>query len=116
MQGTSLLTRPQEKRLAFSRTVWNRPRYSVRDDRYKLIWDSRTGKRSLYDLEKDPLEVENILEQQSFVSGYLEQQLFVWLREQEQLRTEAPPESAEITEEQRKRLNSIGYVDLPANR
>ena len=61
-------------------------------------------------------EVENILEQQSFVSGYLEQQLFVWLREQEQLRTEAPPESAEITEEQRKRLNSIGYVDLPANR
>ena len=116
MQGTSLLTRLQEKRLAFSRTVWNRPRYSVRDDRYKLIWDSRTGKTSLYDLAKDPLEVENILEQQSFVSGYLEQQLFVWLREQEQLRTEVPPESAEITEEQRKRLNSIGYVDLPANR
>ena len=112
MQGRSLLE-PGRDRVAFSRTVWKRARYSARNDRYKLIWDSRTGVSELYDLETDPVEARNIYAERAFVSGYLEQRLFTWLRDQEALRTGVSSDNAEITEEERRRLQSLGYTDLP---
>lgn len=112
MQGRSLLD-PGRDRVAFSRTVWKRARYSARNDRYKLIWDSRTGVTELYDLESDPGEKRNIDSERAFVSGYLEQRLFTWLRDQEALRAGVFPDSAEMTEEERRRLKSLGYTDLP---
>ena len=112
MQGRSLLE-PGRDRVAFSRTVWKRARYSARNDRYKLVWDSRTGVSELYDLETDPVEARNIYAERAFVSGYLEQRLFTWLRDQEALRAGVSSDNAEITEEERRRLQSLGYTDLP---
>ncbi len=112
MQGGSLL-HPDADRVAFTRTVWQRARYSARNDRYKLIWDSRTGVTELYDLESDPGEAQNIYGERTFVSGHLEQRLLTWLRDQEALRAGVSPDSAEMTEEERRRLESLGYTNLP---
>ena len=112
MQGRSLL-HPDADRVAFTRTVWKRARYSARNDRYKLIWDSRTGVTELYDLETDPIEKQNIVAERTFVSGYLEQRLLTWLRDQEALRVGVSPDSTEMTEQERRRLKSLGYTDLP---
>lgn len=112
LDGQSLL-RPEPGRIAFSRTVWDKPRYSARGERYKLIWDSRTDRRELYDLEHDSEETRNILEEEPFMSGLFEQRLFAWLREQERLRAAAPPpESAVVTEEQRELIENLGYTNM----
>jgi len=111
MQGKSLLGPAAADRIAYSRTVWKRPRYSARNKNHKLIWDSRTDKKELYDLIADPKETADLSEEDNFARGYLEQKLFTWLRAQEHLRGNAPaPEGVEMTEEERRRLESLGYT------
>ena len=111
MQGKSLLGPAAADRIAYSRTVWKRPRYSARSKNHKLIWDSRTGEEELYNLSADPKETQNVADEDGFAKGYLEQKLFAWLREQEHLRGNAPPPGgAEMTEEERDRLESLGYT------
>lgn len=109
MQGESLFD-PDPERLAFTRTVWKRPRYSTRNHRFKLIWDSRTGRSELYDLEADPGEIRNLYDPHGFVSGYLEQRLLGWLRRQEALRGRAG--SAVVSDEELRRLEALGYADV----
>ncbi|HEY7699222.1 MAG TPA: sulfatase, partial [Vicinamibacteria bacterium] len=67
------------RKLAFSRTLWSKPRYSVRGERYKLIWDSRTGASELYDLERD--REERTAVGSPVLEGYLKEELFLWYRE-----------------------------------
>ena len=111
MQGKSLLGPEAATRIAYSRTVWKRPRYSARTKNHKLIWDSRTGKKELYNLTADPKETNDLSEEDSFTKGYLEQKLFTWLRAQEHMRgNTAAPEGVEMTEEERRRLESLGYT------
>ena len=111
MQGKSLLGPEAANRIAYSRTVWKRPRYSARNKNHKLIWDSRTGKKELYNLTADPKETNDLSEEDSFAKGYLEQKLFTWLRAQEHMRgNTAAPEGVEMTEEERRRLESLGYT------
>ncbi len=98
------------KKLAFSRTLWVKPRYSVRSDRFKLIWDTRTGGTELYDLESDPKE-ETRLENR-VREGYLREELLLWYLEQERLKAEEPaPDDALLSEEERLRLESLNYVE-----
>ncbi|HXV59565.1 MAG TPA: sulfatase [Vicinamibacteria bacterium] len=117
MQGRSLLplvlgTEEQAApRPAFSRTLWDKPRYSVRNERYKLIWDSRTGHTELYDLAVDPAESRNIAGNGSLEERYLRHVLFTWFREQERLKAgEPPPDVSQMTERQRREVESLGYT------
>ena len=58
-QGRSLLpviAGAPGKPAVLSRTIWDRPRYALRDERYKYLYDTRTGEESLYDLPADPGE------------------------------------------------------------
>jgi arylsulfatase A-like enzyme len=116
MQGRSLVPllqgKPVKARLAFSRTLWDKPRYSVRDSRFKLIWDSRADTLELYDLREDPKESANLVGQRSVLAGFLRQRLYQWLREQEHLRAGAPaPESVTIEDDLRRQLDALGYVE-----
>jgi arylsulfatase A-like enzyme len=116
MQGRSLVSalggRPMLERPAFTRTVWIKPRYSVRNARYKLIWDSRTGETEIYDLQLDPEEKDNRFGEEPLVAGYLRQKLYHWLREQQRLRGNAPaPDSSLISEEQMRQIKALGYGD-----
>jgi arylsulfatase A-like enzyme len=114
-QGHSLLPALREgsrdgSELAFSRTLWAKPRYSVRSERYKLIWDSRTGASELYDLERDSAERTTL--GSPVLEGYLTQQLFLWYLEQERLKaTEPRPDDALLSEEERRELESLSYLD-----
>ncbi len=115
MEGRSLIPlldgETLEPRLAFSRTVWNKPRYSVRGPRHKLIWDSRIDRSELYDLDVDPEEKVNLVDDKTLLYGYLQQQLLQWIREQERLRVGSPtPEASEIPEDLRRQLESLGYL------
>ncbi len=97
-------------KLAFSRTLWAKPRYSARSKRYKLIWDSRTGASELYDLESDPEERTTL--ESRVREGYLKEELFLWYREQERLKAGDPsPDDAVLSEEERRRLESLHYVE-----
>jgi arylsulfatase A-like enzyme len=97
-------------KLAFSRTLWTKPRYSVRGERFKLIWDSRTGASELYDLESDPDE-RTALESR-VREGYLREELFLWYREQERLKAKEPsPDDAILSEDDRRRLDSLNYLE-----
>jgi arylsulfatase A-like enzyme len=114
-QGRSLLPSlrdgsSHESELAFSRTLWAKPRYSVRSRRYKLIWDSRTGGSELYDLKHD--STERAMVGSPVVEGYLKQRLFLWYLEQERLKaTEPRPDDALLSETERRELESLSYLD-----
>jgi arylsulfatase A-like enzyme len=114
-QGRSLLPALREgsldgSELAFSRTLWAKPRYSVRSPRYKLIWDSRTGASELYDLKHDSFERTTV--GSPVLEGYLTQRLFLWYLEQERLKAAEPrPDDALLSEEERLKLESLSYLD-----
>lgn len=51
---------------------------AVRVGRYKLISDTRTGSRALYDMEADPYEKTDLLADRPALAGELEQRLRAW--------------------------------------
>ena len=56
-QGRSLLpviAGAAARPAVLSRTVWDRPRYALRDGRFTYLYDTRTGEERLYDSEVDP--------------------------------------------------------------
>jgi arylsulfatase A-like enzyme len=66
---------------------WHYPHYMyqngaevVRDERYKYIEFYSDGRKELYDLEKDPGERSNILEQHPEKAEELRRKLYSWLR------------------------------------
>jgi arylsulfatase A-like enzyme len=92
-----------------SRTVWDRPRYALRDERYKFINDTRNGDEQLYDLEADPGETRNLTATDPLRSAYYRQALQHWTLGL------ARPEAASgvgrsFTREQCENLKSMGYL------
>jgi arylsulfatase A-like enzyme len=61
-----------------SRTVWDRPRYALRDERYKFIDDTRTGEEQLYDLQGDPGEARNLIGADPLRAAYYREALQHW--------------------------------------
>ena len=61
-----------------SRTVWDRPRYALRDERYKFIDDTRTGDEQLYDLRADPDERRNLTSTDPLRTAYYREALQHW--------------------------------------
>jgi len=111
-QGRSLLgvVKGSPGRTAvLSRTVWDRPRYALRDERYKFIDDTRTGEEQLYDLEADPAEARNLAPADPLRAAYYREALQHWT-----LRLARPEAAAglgrTLTREQCENLKSMGYV------
>jgi arylsulfatase A-like enzyme len=112
MQGRSLLpvvSGAPGKRAILSRTVWERPVYALRDQRYKLIHDTRTGESELYDLERDRGEARDLAGREPVRLAYYRQGL------QDGVGRLQPGEAgsgrgAELTPEQCENLKSLGYL------
>ncbi|PYQ07085.1 MAG: hypothetical protein DMF82_04655, partial [Acidobacteria bacterium] len=92
-----------------SRTVWDRPRYSLRDERYKFIDDTRTGEEQLYDLQADPEERRNLTATDPLRTAYYREALQHWTLGL--ARPEATGAAGRaLTRVQCENLKSLGYL------
>jgi arylsulfatase A-like enzyme len=111
-QGRSLLPVAEGapgKPAVLSRTVWDRPRYALRDERYKYLYYTQTGEEWLYDLESDPGETRDVGPHQPLRAAYYRQALHAWTLELAR-RGPAASEQAELSREQCENLKALGYV------
>ena len=97
------------KEAVLSRTVWDRPRYSWRDEQLKLIFDTRSGEERLYDLERDPEEQTDLAARSPLLAAYARQELFARLGVL--AGPPSPSARSELSPEQCENLVSLGYID-----
>ena len=97
------------KPAVLSRTVWDRPIYALRDEAWKLVYDTRTGAEELYDLAADAGEKRNLAAADPLRAAYYRQELQHWISEAARGRT-AQEERARLTREQCENFRTLGYV------
>jgi arylsulfatase A-like enzyme len=111
-QGRSLLpvvAGAAGKPAVLSRTVWDRPRYALRDERNKFFYDTRTGEERLFDLAADPGETRDLARSEPLRAAYYRQALHAWTLQLAR-RGPAGQEAAELSREQCENLRSLGYI------
>jgi arylsulfatase A-like enzyme len=111
-QGRSLLPVIEGapgKPAVLSRTVWDRPRYALRDERYKYLYYTQTGEEWLYDLEADPGETRDLAPSEPLRAAYYRQALHAWTLQLAR-RGPAGAEQAELSRDQCENLKALGYV------
>jgi arylsulfatase A-like enzyme len=112
-QGGSLLAAAlggSGKPAVLSRTVWDRPVYALRDDRYKLVYETRTGAQRLFDLEADPGESRDRQAERPLLAALYRQELQDWVARLS-TRASAPAVGAgQLTREQCEHMRGLGYV------
>jgi arylsulfatase A-like enzyme len=110
-QGTSLLPAMMGapgQPAVLSRTVWDRPRYALRDPRYKFVYDTRTGEERLFDLQADAQETRDLAASDPLRTAYFRQELHDWmahLRPQAGEGSDTAPSREECLN-----LKSLGYL------
>ena len=99
------------KNAVLSRTVWDRPLYSLRDASFKFIYDTRTGAEELYELSADPGETRNLVARESLRAAFYRQALHHWIAEVARRRA-GGDEQARPSSEQCANLRALGYVSV----
>jgi len=110
-QGRSLLPvalGAPGKAAVLARTVWDRPRYALRDERFKLLYDTRTGEERLFDVVADAGESRDLAPSDPLRAAYFRQALHQWI--QGLGRRGGAAEPAALTPEQRENLCALGYI------
>jgi len=111
-QGRSLLpviAGAPGKPAVLSRTVWDRPRYALRDERFKYVYYTQTGEEWLYDLAEDPGETRDLAAREPLRTAYYRQELHAWTLQLAR-RGPARTEQAELSREQCENLKALGYI------
>jgi hypothetical protein len=83
---------------------------SVRNGRHNFIWQYPDGRMQLYDLVKDPAELEDISKTDQAALQRMAEHLSVKMSELESTETLLQKKTA-LTEEQIERLKSLGYIN-----
>jgi arylsulfatase A-like enzyme len=96
------------KPVVVMRGAGERPRYAVRDARFKLIHDSASGRDELYDLVADPKEQSDLASAQPLRTAFYRQSLYAWLLALE--RAAPSDEETRLTPQQLENLRALGYV------
>jgi arylsulfatase A-like enzyme len=111
-QGRSLLpviAGAPGKPVVLSRTVWDRPRYALRDGRYKFLFDTRTGESSLFELATDPAETKDLAATEPVRAAYYRESLHAWMKTLAR-QGGGGGEEAKLTPEQCENLRALGYL------
>jgi len=111
-QGRSLLPLAlgaPGKPAVLSRSVWDRPRYALRDERFKFFYDTRSGAEALYDLASDPGEQHDLVPEEPVRAAYYRQALHAWTLRLAR-RGAGGADAATMTCEQCENLRSLGYI------
>jgi arylsulfatase len=112
-QGRSLLAvalGAPGKPAVLSRSVWDRPRYALRDDRFKFLYDTRTGEEQLYDLATDPGEARDVASEEPLRAAYYRQALHAWTLRLARRKPSGGEGIEALTCEQCENLRALGYV------
>lgn len=97
------------KGVIVSRTRGEQPRWSLRDSRYKLIYDGKLGTSQLFDLASDPGEERDLAPGEPLLAAYYRQSL-------DRLLLEMKPDTGragadrELNDQQLENLRALGYV------
>ena len=96
------------KGVVVTRTMQERPTYSLSDGRWKLIHSLKTGRRELYDLSRDPDEGQDLVGAEPLWAELTRQELYRWLRD---LRPGTVGSTEEVlTPAEIETLRALGYV------
>ncbi len=68
------------KPLVLSRTVWDRPRYALRDGRFTYIYETASGREQLFDAAEDPGETKDRAAAEALRTAYYRETLHEWTR------------------------------------
>jgi len=112
-QGRSLLPvalGAPGKPMSLSRTVWDRPRYGLRDGRYALTVDTRTGEGRFFDTVADPDEAHDLSRKLVLRTAYYRQTLDHWTRNLARPVRSGAQEEGAMTKDQCESLKSLGYI------
>ena len=97
------------KEEVFSRTVGEKPQFSLRDARFRFVFNTRYGQEELYDRAEDPGEQANVVRTRPVVASYYRQALAQWIRGLQrgaEARAARPDLPIEVVEN----LKALGYV------
>lgn len=92
----------------FDPMPWSRTLRAVYQGKYKYIWAS-DGKHELYDLEADPGELKNLIEIETNLAKKLAGNHDEWVARLKAVKAKAQQDRA-LTEQERRRLESLGYA------
>jgi arylsulfatase A-like enzyme len=101
------------KALVLSRTVWDRPRYALRDARWSYLYETATGVEHLFDTVADPAETKDRASLEGLRTAYYRQTLNEWTRGVSRSVRSGVEAVGIITKDQCENLKSLGY--LPGN-
>jgi arylsulfatase A-like enzyme len=100
-----LIFEPKRDSEAFSETDKFK---SIRTNEWKYIHNFDNNSGELYNLKKDPKELKNVINEEPEIAEKLRKKLFKWMAEA--VNKSVEPEKAEIDEETKERLRSLGYL------
>ena len=117
LQGRPLLAaEPGPRKHAVGQALSSRggrdPRRSIKLGQWRLVWNSATDQRQLYDLANDPGELVDVADRYPDRANQLKALLSAELEHDRLLRRVLgdPGESEPLTDEERDRLRALGYV------
>jgi arylsulfatase A-like enzyme len=112
-QGRSLLpviAGAPGRPIVVSRTVWERPRYALRDGRWTLVYDTANGDEELFDTADDPGETRNVAKERPLRAAYLRQTLLLWVARVFQPEGGAAAGPAAMSRDECEALKALGYL------
>jgi hypothetical protein len=98
------------KALVLSRTVWDRPRYALRDARWAYMYETATGAEHLFDGATDRGETKDLTGQERLRADYYRETLHEWTRSMFRPVASEGEAVAKMTKEQCENLKSLGYL------
>ena len=91
-----------------SRTVWETPRYALRDGRWTYVYDTATGGEELYDTVADPDEQVDVASAHPLRRAYFRQSLLHWVSRV--FRPGAGSEEVSMSRDECEALKALGYL------
>lgn len=92
-----------------SRSTGSQPKVALRDQKFKLILNTRYGNQELYDLQQDPGEQRDIKDLRPLLAEQYRQALLAWIEAHWRHRV-ARGNASTLTREQIENLKALGYI------
>ena len=93
-----------------SRTVWERPRYALRDGRWTFVYDTANGSEELFDTATDPGETQDVAAHHPLRAAYLRETLLQWVASVFRPGADATAGPESMSRAECEALKALGYL------